>query len=562
MKENLNSSDDRPSVASGRLSNQRDRILVALLTACALGSVAAIWWYYIQQRDAMENAAIGELAAIAEMKTKQIANWRQERIGDGRVLASSPLMPLARQALAGRTLREPDRAVILRFLSALSGAFSYSSASLVDLDGKVLVELNRNHGDAAQLAAFAREAAQSGNVQLSDLYRDRQSKRILLAVTIPVSGAGAFILDIDASRFLYPYLDSWPTARRTGETFLLLLRPLPDGMVYISQPRQARKSPLVFERALAAAELPDEDTLSVGWFREELDYRGIPALMILRRVPDSSWFLNVQIDGKEADAPLRRLRLELISILALMGLASGGGVGLVWRNQRMKERIRTGAEIQALNARLITAQEEERAHLARELHDDVSQQVAAASIAVSHLKRQISADQTSAREQSDRVQQRLAHLAEGIRRLSHELHPAVLEHAGLASALRAYCEEFSELTGVKVAVNIDGSFEDLPSTTALCVYRIAQETLQNVAKHAKVADASLHLKCARGMVDLTIADRGIGMTQVKGVTSPGLGLLSIKERTRLANGTVKILSRPNRGTTVVISVPVEIRTSN
>ena len=124
--------------------------------------------------------------------------------------------------------------------------------------------------------------------------------------------------------------------------------------------------------------------------------------------------------------------------------------------------------------------------LARELHDDLSQQIATLSIAASNLKKDIAPENADARAQSERIQQKLVQLAEGVRRLSHNLHPAVLEYSGLGAALQNYCSEFSTLTGMTVSFWAEGSFERLPTDVALCLYRIAQEALQNVLKHAQV----------------------------------------------------------------------------
>jgi len=543
---------DKSPARHGFFSSQRLRILLLLAVGAAV-SVAAIRWYYLRQREATENAFTDELIAITDAKTKQIANWRRERIGDGNVLASSPVLKTAERVLANKKATDAEGAEIMRVLAALSSAFSYSSGTLVDLDGNVLIELNSNHPGSLRLSGFARQAARSGAVQLSDIYRDPRSGRALLALTIPVAHAGALILDIEASRFLYPYLESWPTASRTAETYLL--RREGNEILYLSNVRHIHETALVFRRPLSISALPDENVLMKGWLRKANDYRGVPALIMVRRIPDSPWYLNAKIDVSEIEAPLRRLWWEMAFIFVLVSLASGGVVGLAWRSQQLEERIRTSTEIQELNARLIGAQEEERARIARELHDDVCQQIAAASIEMSNLKHAISTQDVPARAQTDRIQQKLADLAEGVRRLSHELHPAVLEHSGLASALREYCNEFSEVTGIRLAVETEGAFEALPRTTALSLYRIAQEALRNVAKHAKVKDASVRLSNSRGLVSLTIEDRGSGMLPARTPVNRGLGLLSIKERTRLINGTLEIQSQPNRGTTISVRIP-------
>jgi len=190
------------------------------------------------------------------------------------------------------------------------------------------------------------------------------------------------------------------------------------------------------------------------------------------------------------------------------------------------------------------------------LHDDLSQQIAALSIGVSHLKRQIPPEQAEAREQSARIQQKLVQVAESIRRLSHELHPAVLEHSGLGAALRDYCSEFGILTGIRVTCKTEGSFESVPPAVALCVYRITQEALQNVAKHARVGEAEVELTRTDGSLRLTVSDRGAGMPANRAGLPAGLGLVSIKERTRLVKGTFSIQSRPNEGTVLGVRIPL------
>ena len=222
----------------------------------------------------------------------------------------------------------------------------------------------------------------------------------------------------------------------------------------------------------------------------------------------------------------------------------------------LEERIRTEREIQALSARLINAQEDERARVARELHDDLSQQIAALSIGISNLKRSIPGDLAESRGQSERIREKLVHLAESIRRLSHELHPAILQHCGLDVALRAFCSEFGALAGIKVVFESSGVFDGISPAVTLCVYRVAQEALQNIARHAKTDAAEVRLKRTRENLILTVSDNGIGMNLNGGRTGGGLGLVNIKERARLVCGAVDLQSRPNRGTSLTVTVPV------
>jgi len=684
-------------IAGGSFSTRQGRILILLLTSGALAMIAAAWWYYARQRAEMEGAAARELATVSDVESLQIVNWRRERIGDGRVLMSSPITRIASRALSSRAPAEADRADLLDDMSRLAGEFLYTDIALVDLDGKVRIRLNPDETDASELRKhargdLARQAMSAGDVVLSDISLDTRDGRPLMSLTVPVRGSGAFILEIDPSRFLYPYLASWPGPGRTAET--LLVRREGDDLVYLSKMRHAPGTALFFRRPLRHLTPPPDAVSEAGSAAKGVDYRGVPVLSEVRRIPDSPWFLVAKIDAAEVDEPVRRLGWEMALIAALIGLAGTAGVGLIWRGQQarihlereawfytvandtpaylwmaspgeensfintplgrflgtdqqrlpkhwpeylhpddrarahatfleslsarrkyvdefrilrfdgeyrwvvdeavprfsptgeflgyagsllditdrrqaeeqlrianaslageLSERTRKEQEIQGLTARLIGAQEEERKRLARELHDDFNQQIAALSIAMGNLKRHIPEERADTRGQSDRIHQKLVHLAESIRRMSHELHPAVLEYSGLAAALQAYCNEFGELTGVRVSLQIDGSFDGVPSLTALCIYRITQEALQNVSKHAKVGSASVELSRSNGALRLTVSDTGVGMEPDRAEAAAGLGLVSIKERTRLVKGSLEIISRPDQGTTITVRIP-------
>jgi PAS domain S-box-containing protein len=233
----------------------------------------------------------------------------------------------------------------------------------------------------------------------------------------------------------------------------------------------------------------------------------------------------------------------------------GGFLGFAGSLLDVTDRKKAEEEILMLGARLIGAQEEERKRLARELHDDLNQQIAAMSIAMGNLKRHIPEERADARAQSDRIHQKLVNLAESVRHMSHELHPAILQYSGLAPALQSYCKEFGALTGVQVSLTSNGEFDGVPSGTALCIYRIAQEALRNVAKHANVATAAVEIRHSDGLLSLTVSDTGVGMESASPTAKAGLGLVSIRERTRLVGGSVEIASKPRQGTTITVRIP-------
>ncbi len=209
-----------------------------------------------------------------------------------------------------------------------------------------------------------------------------------------------------------------------------------------------------------------------------------------------------------------------------------------------------------LAGRLITAQEIERARIARELHDDVGQRLASFSIALSLLGRRLSGAPQPVHDELAGLQRQTVALGNDLRLLSHELHPALLEHLGLVDALRRRCEEVSEESGLTVAFDVTSELGQVPDQVALCLYRVAQEALRNVVTHAQARSASVELGRQDGRLAMRIADDGRGFEPGTAAGRRGLGLISLDERVRMLAGTLGIESAPHIGTIVSVTVPV------
>ncbi len=228
---------------------------------------------------------------------------------------------------------------------------------------------------------------------------------------------------------------------------------------------------------------------------------------------------------------------------------------MVRENQAVLEA--SHREVRDLATRLIAAQDAERARIARELHDDLSQQLAGLSIELSGLKRRLvtlpGAGELSTEVSS--LQQRTVAIAENIRHLSHDLHPTVL-HAGLVPALAAHCEQIQHHKGIMVSFSAEGDFATLSPAVSLCLYRVAQEGLRNVVTHAQAPRAALRLARVGDQVELIIADEGRGIaTEQDRARANGLGLVSIYERVKLAGGSVSMVTERNSGTRVRVQLP-------
>ncbi len=219
-----------------------------------------------------------------------------------------------------------------------------------------------------------------------------------------------------------------------------------------------------------------------------------------------------------------------------------------------RELDRSREELRALTDNLLTSQEDERRRLARELHDDVSQRLALLDIESQHVLEKLQGDPADGRGDLLKLRSQLAQLSTDVRTLSHRLHPSVLEHLGVGAALESLLEEFAKRDGIITNFFSDESIDDLPIELSTGLYRITQEALRNVVKHAGKAHVKVSLMRVQDHLVLEITDSGKGFDT--GHQGTGLGLISMKERARLLGASIHIQSTPRRGTTIAVHAPL------
>jgi signal transduction histidine kinase len=272
---------------------------------------------------------------------------------------------------------------------------------------------------------------------------------------------------------------------------------------------------------------------------------------------------------------------EMNSVVGAIGFASFRGchewpddlvqrlrlVGEIFTNalarKRADEALRAGEQslrqtregLRKLAAKLLHAQEEERRRIAREMHDDWTQRLTLLGIEIAKLEKHIGAPET-ALPLLRTMQERLVSLSEDVHALSRQLHPSILDDLGLVEALRSECASFSRREGIAVVYRPEEVSARLPKDVALCVYRIAQEALRNLAKHAAVSEAWVILLASGPELLLRVQDTGVGFDPAGGHSQPGLGLSSMEERARLIQAKLSVTSAPGQGTTVEVRVPL------
>jgi PAS domain S-box-containing protein len=214
-------------------------------------------------------------------------------------------------------------------------------------------------------------------------------------------------------------------------------------------------------------------------------------------------------------------------------------------------------QLRELTADLLEAQEEERRRVSRELHDDLNQKLAMLAVELGSIEAKIPESDCAIRAQLQCVEKRLNGLSDDVRRTAYRLHPSVLEHLGLVEALQTYCTEFSGQEGIKVDFRLRHVPDTIPKGTALCLYRVAQEALRNIAKHSGASRASVTLAGTRAGATLTVVDQGRGFDAAAVEGKRGLGVVSMKERVTAAGGLLTIEARPGAGTRVRVQIPLD-----
>ena len=233
----------------------------------------------------------------------------------------------------------------------------------------------------------------------------------------------------------------------------------------------------------------------------------------------------------------------------------------IMRDITERKRLEALSEIQrkdmrALAARLLTAQEDERRRVSRELHDQICQQLASLAIDIAELAAHPSPPAKERRRRLMALEERAVKTSEEARHLAYELHPSVLDDLGIVSALRALYKEFSAKRSPVVKFTNSPLPGSIPREIAACLYRVTQEALQNAAKHATAHHISVALTFREGIVSLSIEDDGVGFDIERVNGRGGLGLIGMEERARMVNGELSIASRTGHGTRIALAVPL------
>lgn len=304
-----------------------------------------------------------------------------------------------------------------------------------------------------------------------------------------------------------------------------------------------------------------EEINRLGWYQTlypdpHLQARAIERMQRMREGED---LVSEEWEITSADGLKRNLRIST----TVLDLDAGAPQVLALMQdftsrKEAEEELRKSREYyRVLSRKLITAREEERRWLGRELHDDLTQRVAALAMEAGMLLHHKRSLPSALVEQLTLLYQEATKLAEDVHSLSRRVHPSVVEDFGIVEAIRSECLKLQERMNIPVRFRHRHIPEDLAIHQAVCLYRVTQETLRNIAKHAHATQVTVCLIAREHSLHLSIRDNGVGFDPSEVRKKRGLGLASMLERVSLVEGIMQVKAKPGKGAQIKVCIPLQ-----
>jgi PAS domain S-box-containing protein len=380
-----------------------------------------------------------------------------------------------------------------------------------------------------------------------------------------VRGKGKVVSDEDGKRLRMIGLNADITEQKNAEQALLesnernqaILRALPDLMflqtkegVYLDYYARDQKDLLVPPESFIGKNIREV-------MPSELADRVMEAMAQLDgKIETQVLEYSLEIAGEERHFEARLVSAEGDKVLSIVRDVTDSRRAADALRESEEKLLLSNRASRELTARLITAEESERRRIALLLHDDLSQNIAAMGMAISRLKRKPPATNGLMAEELDRLGAQTNELTTQIRKLSHQLHPDVLEHVGLVAALESEIAEYRHNEKIKVDFRAETESENIPLDVSVCLYRVAIEALRNVSRHSGARSASVALTEDSGCFTLEVSDFGQGFDVERVKRGSGLGLISAEERVKLLQGSFLVKSKPEGGTILTARIPL------
>lgn len=307
-------------------------------------------------------------------------------------------------------------------------------------------------------------------------------------------------------------------------------------------------SPMIFE-------IPLWIQIANRFFGALVIWVPVPFFLQMRRAEEALRRLNDQLEQR-----VRERTKELAEVNHALVVEVTDRMQTEHSLRQSREALTVSEDrLRSLAAQLMAVQDEERRRISRDLHDDVNQRLAMLTVDLANLEKRISTAPEFLRQGVREAVEQLAALSDDVRSMAYRFHPSILDDLGLSTALQHLVDDFSARTGIRSTFLCEDVEEPLPKDIASCLYRVTQECLGNVAKHAGAPSVKVRIAGEQGIVELSVRDTGMGFDpQRPSPPHAGLGLLNMKERVRLVSGVLEVESSPGQGTTVFVRVPLPV----
>lgn len=556
---------------------RRTLVFVVLFFILLTGTIGAVGYKLYRDYEAQSYADTERwLTTVANSKADAVRVWHTNLLDYAGLIQEDREFSNSVAAYLQDPQDVDASARILDKLQAYQHRDEIDGVELLNPQGESLFALPAEISAPAVLQKIP-EARQTNRIVFSDLYSGANATQVHLAVLVPVANnnlVSAFIvLQTDPQVRLYPTLAKEITDEPAIQAFLVrrqgnkavILSPTPfnpDAALSLQIPIEQSKT------------LEVRAALGQTGIVEAADYLGVQVLADIRAAPQG-WILVTQTSMKEMRNSIAVYFGRTVVVTGTVVFYSGLGLALIWRQQLLKrykaeseaaqqrateldEKVRERtAELSALSKQMADLHEKQIENLAQELHDGVGQNLTAINLNLTLLNELLPADSspvTKSRlaDTSQLVEETVARM----RNVMADFLPPMLEHYGLTAALEWYGQQFAERTNVQAIVrDLRAEGDRLPPQTELGLFRIAQEALNNVARHAKATRVEIELSQDEESMRMTISDNGIGFEPQEALTKKAhWGLAIMRERARALDATFEIQSAPGAGVKILLQM--------
>lgn len=342
-------STEEPSAAPPPNPPHQPQLLFLIFILIA--SISGVTYYYdYTQRQAHQRRMGRQILAVTDVKVRQVAEWRDERIGNARLLMNNPMATRGLERIVAGATSGAERAAALEWLKALCRPTAFANAIVTDRQGRVVLLANGTYGDAQHIRQRARDALDARDVILDDIplvsNTPHMGMRIPLRTAPDAPAFGVLMLGIEPGAYLFPLIERWPNQRSSAEVFLV--RRDGDAVVYLNPGRFQTEQTKPMRLPVDRPDLPAAMAVrGLSGIVTGVDYRGKPVLAALRRIPDSSWYIEAKIDSDDL-GPAAIWSSTMVGLSAIcIVLAAAAWGAFLWRRQQVRfYRDRYTAELE------------------------------------------------------------------------------------------------------------------------------------------------------------------------------------------------------------------------